>query len=87
MANHCVDHPFCLLDGSTKPGDSKLGCTTLLSNLTIRFVAGMGLIDRFNHDPEKFVFLISTLAGGTGLNLTAANKVVIFGTSWSITCR
>lgn len=37
------------------------------------------MIDRFNHDPDMFVFLISTLAGGTGLNLTGANKVVIFG--------
>ncbi len=35
----------------------------------------------FNKDPEVYVFLISTLAGGTGLNLTGANKVVIFGTS------
>lgn len=43
--------------------------------------AGMNLIDRFNDDAEVFVFLISTLAGGTGLNLTAANKVVIFGNS------
>jgi SNF2 family DNA or RNA helicase len=39
----------------------------------------MGIVDKFNNDPEIFVFLISTTAGGTGLNLTAANKVVIFG--------
>lgn len=39
----------------------------------------MPIIDTFNHDPDIFVFLISTLAGGTGLNLTGANKVVIFG--------
>lgn len=32
-------------------------------------------IDDFNLDPDVFVFLISTLAGGTGLNLVAANKV------------
>lgn len=40
---------------------------------------GMPMIDRFHRDPDIFIFLISTLAGGTGLNLTGANKVVIFG--------
>jgi len=28
------------------------------------------MIDQFHSDPEIFIFLISTLAGGTGLNLT-----------------
>jgi SNF2 family DNA or RNA helicase len=40
----------------------------------------MQIVDQFNDNPDKFVFLISTTAGGTGLNLTSANKVVIFGT-------
>lgn len=39
------------------------------------------MIDKFHEDKNVFVFLISTLAGGTGLNLTGADKVVIFGTS------
>lgn len=47
--------------------------------------AGMSLIDKFQEDPDVFVFLISTKVGGTGLNLTAANKVVIFGMSSSDT--
>ncbi|KAI6102851.1 RAD26-like SNF2 family DNA-dependent ATPase [Pisolithus sp. B1] len=38
----------------------------------------MPMIDEFHKNPDVFVFLISTLAGGTGLNLTGANKVVIF---------
>ncbi|KAI5780028.1 P-loop containing nucleoside triphosphate hydrolase protein [Geopyxis carbonaria] len=37
----------------------------------------------FNADPLQFVFLISTKAGGVGLNITAANKVVIFDPNWN----
>ncbi|KAF8064179.1 RAD26-like SNF2 family DNA-dependent ATPase [Lyophyllum atratum] len=43
----------------------------------------MPMIDKFHSDPSVFLFLISTLAGGTGLNLTGANKVVIFDPNWN----
>ena len=37
-----------------------------------------GLVDEFNEDPDITVFLLSTKAGGVGINLTAASVVVIF---------
>lgn len=40
-------------------------------------------VDDFNSDPTQFVFLISTKAGGVGLNITAANKVVIVDPHWN----
>lgn len=40
-------------------------------------------VDDFNSDPDQFVFLISTKAGGVGLNITSANKVVVFDPSWN----
>ena len=41
------------------------------------------VVDNFNSDPKKFVFLISTKAGGVGLNITSANKVVIVDPHWN----
>jgi len=37
----------------------------------------------FNADPNQFVFLISTKAGGVGLNITSANKVVVMDPHWN----
>ncbi|KAF2119691.1 P-loop containing nucleoside triphosphate hydrolase protein [Lophiotrema nucula] len=37
----------------------------------------------FNSNPSQFVFLISTKAGGVGLNITSANKVVVFDPNWN----
>lgn len=35
------------------------------------------LIDEFNTDMDIFVFLLSTKAGGLGINLTSANVVIL----------
>ncbi|XP_020499117.1 SWI/SNF-related matrix-associated actin-dependent regulator of chromatin subfamily A containing DEAD/H box 1A [Labrus bergylta] len=58
----------------------------LLKHLTHRYVRLDGstpiadrivLIDEFNTDPDIFVFLLSTRAGGLGINLTSANVVIL----------
>ncbi len=35
------------------------------------------LIDKFTTNPDIFIFLLSTKAGGLGINLTAANHVIL----------
>ncbi|KAK2790513.1 hypothetical protein FQN52_005530 [Onygenales sp. PD_12] len=41
------------------------------------------VVNNFNTDAREFVFLISTKAGGVGLNITSANKVVIADPNWN----
>ncbi len=49
-------------------------------NVSLR--SRMELIDNFNHN-ECFLFLLTTRVGGVGINLTAANKVIIFDPDWN----
>ncbi|EEY15185.1 ISWI chromatin-remodeling complex ATPase ISW2 [Verticillium alfalfae VaMs.102] len=40
-------------------------------------------IDAFNSDSDFKVFLLSTRAGGQGINLTAADTVILFDSDWN----
>ncbi len=40
-------------------------------------------VDRFNNTPEIPIFLLSLKAGGTGLNLTSADTVIIYDPWWN----
>jgi SNF2 family DNA or RNA helicase len=42
-----------------------------------------GIVHQFQEDPETSLFLISLKAGGTGLNLTAADHVLLFDPWWN----
>lgn len=46
--------------------------------------ARAAMIAAFNHPNSRFnVFLLSTNAGGEGINLTAASRVVLLDVSWN----
>ncbi|CAB9497972.1 CHD3-type chromatin-remodeling factor CHR7 [Seminavis robusta] len=40
-------------------------------------------IDRFEREDDSFLFLLSTRAGGVGINLTAADICIIFDSDWN----
>lgn len=40
------------------------------------------LVSRFNSDPSVFLFLLTTRVGGVGLNLTGADRVLIYDPDW-----
>jgi ATP-dependent DNA helicase len=54
-----------------------------------RIDGGVGMLERqaqmdlFNNDPEYSVFLLSTRAGGLGINLVAADTVIIYDSDWN----
>jgi len=60
-------HPFLRLDGST-PSSKR-----------------QDLVDTFNRDPASscFAFLLSAKAGGVGLNLIGASRLVLFDVDWN----
>ncbi|XP_070834013.1 DNA excision repair protein ERCC-6 isoform X2 [Chaetodon trifascialis] len=41
------------------------------------------LIARYNEDKSIFIFLLTTKVGGLGVNLTGANRVVIYDPDWN----
>ncbi|KAL3492001.1 SNF2 family N-terminal domain-containing protein [Aspergillus germanicus] len=41
------------------------------------------LVDEFNNDPNLHVFLLTTKVGGLGVNLTGADRVIIYDPDWN----
>ncbi|KAK7544298.1 DNA repair protein-like protein Rhp26/Rad26 [Phyllosticta citribraziliensis] len=41
------------------------------------------MVDRFNNDADMHVFLLTTKVGGLGVNLTGADRVIIYDPDWN----
>lgn len=41
-----------------------------------------GIIDEFNEKEKNFIFLLSSRAGGYGINLIGANRLILFDPDW-----
>eukprot|EP00299_Pterocystis_sp_00344_P020043 c9878_g2_i1.p1 GENE.c9878_g2_i1~~c9878_g2_i1.p1 ORF type:complete len:119 (-),score=23.89 c9878_g2_i1:390-746(-) len=39
-------------------------------------------MDTFNQSPDVFIFLLSTKAGGVGVNLVSADTVIFYDSDW-----
>lgn len=45
--------------------------------------ARQSMVDEFNTDPDLHVFLLTTKVGGLGVNLTGADRVIIYDPDWN----
>lgn len=41
------------------------------------------MVQSFNNSPDPSIFLLSTKAGGVGLNITGANVVILYDPNWN----
>ena len=49
---------------------------------TMHFEERQRQMSVFQGDPNCYVFLLSTRAGGLGINLTAADTVILYDSDW-----
>lgn len=57
---------------------------TVCIGTPLQYSMTTGYIDRFNdNSQDTFIFLLSTRAGGLGINLTAADTVILFDSDWN----
>ncbi|XP_053307111.1 DNA excision repair protein ERCC-6 [Spea bombifrons] len=59
------------------------GYSYLKMDGTTTIASRQPLITQYNEDPSLFVFLLTTRVGGLGVNLTGANRVVIYDPDWN----
>ncbi|KAM4702917.1 LOW QUALITY PROTEIN: DNA excision repair protein ERCC-6 [Rhinophrynus dorsalis] len=59
------------------------GYSYLKMDGTTTIASRQPLITKYNEDPSLFVFLLTTRVGGLGVNLTGANRVIIYDPDWN----
>lgn len=60
-----------------------LGIDYLRMDGTTPIQQRQSLVDKFNNNPVYKVFLLTTKVGGLGVNLTGADRVIIFDPDWN----
>ena len=80
----------CLLFSQTQQMLDILEASVAKAGYTYRRMDGttpvshrMRLIDEFNGDDDVFVFLLTTKVGGLGVNLTGADRVLLYDPDWN----
>jgi SWI/SNF-related matrix-associated actin-dependent regulator 1 of chromatin subfamily A len=73
---------FSCFDGPVRKFAAELGPTAVVLTGKTPTDARQHLVDRFQHEDEVRVFVANIVAGGTGLNLTAATQVVFNDLDW-----
>ena len=73
---------FSCFDGPIQKLARELGPTAVVVTGKTPAAARQPLVDRFQSDDEVRVFVANIIAGGTGLNLTAATQVVFNDLDW-----
>ncbi len=73
---------FSCFDDPIRRLAKELGSTAVVVSGKTPAVARQPLVDRFQNDPDIRVFIANIIAGGTGLNLTAATQVVFNDLDW-----
>ncbi|XP_039261081.2 lymphocyte-specific helicase-like [Styela clava] len=82
-------HKVLIFSQMTKMMDILQDYCGLRQYTTVRLDGSTNMQDRqqniknFNRDPDIFVFLLSTKAGGLGINLTSADTVIIYDSDWN----
>jgi len=64
-------------------GCAGLGCQYLRMDGKTPVTQRQHLVSKFNLTPDIFIMIMSTKVGGIGLNITGANRVVLFDPDWN----